>query len=242
MVDLFIPIIEERGTAVALALLLALASVAEDEVAAPADAAADRLVATGIQPPRWAAGFDEPVTSTGHRRLELPDHGTVLLACEFHRGRSTQPILVNVDDVAGWIASDIALLAEPLPKALDLVAKAIRDGGGEVITEDLDAAEFRWQVEDALDARLELDLDDGFVDDMDDEDGPGYYPMALFLRRRLEALPKSDKPAAPHIEFDLPSLDEMMRLIAGSRPAPPATSPKLPAKRKKSDGRATRLA
>ena len=129
----------------------------------------------------------------------LPDHGTVLLACEFHRGRRTQRILVTVDEVAGWIASDIALLAEPLPKALDLIAKDIRDGGGEVTTEVLDAAEFRWQVEDALDARLELDLDDGFVDDEDGEDGedgPGYYPMALLLRRRLEALPKSDRPAA----------------------------------------------
>ena len=77
---------------------------------------------------------------------------------------------------------------------------------------------------------------------MDDEDGPGYYPMALFLRSRLEPLPNSDKPAAPDVEFDLPSLDELMAIIASNRagvqPAPPATPANLPPKRKKSDGRA----
>ena len=56
MVDLLIPNIEERGTAVALALLLALASVAEDEVAAPAGAAAHRLVA-----------HRDPATALGRR-------------------------------------------------------------------------------------------------------------------------------------------------------------------------------
>lgn len=206
VVDLLIPNIEERGTAVALALLLALASVAEDEVAAPAGAAAHRLVATGIRPPRWAAELDEPVTSTEHRRLVLPDHGTVLLACEFHRGRRTQRILVTVDEVAGWIASDIALLAEPLPKALDLIAQGIRDDGGEVITEDLDAAEFRSQVEDALAARLELDLEEGLVDDEDDGE-PDYDAMALVLRRRLDALPNPDTAATNADEFDATRFD-----------------------------------
>ncbi|HEY5858420.1 MAG TPA: plasmid pRiA4b ORF-3 family protein [Aldersonia sp.] len=247
LVRSFIPAIEERGTAPALALLLALGSVADDEVTPETTAAADRLVASGIQPPRWAADLDEPPTSSGHQRV-VPSHtGISLLVCEFHRGDRTHRMAMYVDETECGAAAEIGLLADPVDVVLDVIDEEVRGGGGELVIEDLDPAEFRWQAENALDTRVELEDDGcdakyGGVVGYGGEDGPGYHTMAVLLRKRLESLPKSDKPPAPRVGLDLPTLDELMKLIAAEsavpQPSRHAKPPKLPVKRKKSDGRA----
>src|SRR5207244_1288503 len=69
--------------------------------------------------------------------------------------------------------------------------------------EALDAAEFRWQVEKALDARAvhDSDLPDEEMNDMPvDEDGPGYPALAVLVRARMSALPVPSKPAARHAD------------------------------------------
>ncbi|HEY5858415.1 MAG TPA: plasmid pRiA4b ORF-3 family protein [Aldersonia sp.] len=262
LVSRVIPAVEQRASATALAMVLALGSVGGDKVAPIAFAAADRIVAGGVQPPRWADELRAPVTSGNHRRLTVSEAATSFLACEFHRGRRSHALLIRVDDAECGAAGDIALLDEAgLQEAFDLIDEDVRMHGGEFTIEELDAAEFRWQVENALDVREDHDeelgerdaIDDLFAmfdadeDDDDDRDPAEFHTMRLLLRTRLDALPKSPKPPAPHEDFDarrLPSIEELMQLLGadgsaferaletiGQRPAP-----KLPPKRKKADG------
>ena len=80
-----------------------------------------------------------------------------------------------------------------------------RDDGVEITTEALDAAEFRWQVEKALDARAVHDSapsDEEVADLPTDEDGPVYPALAVLMRARMNALPAPSKPAPPHGDED----------------------------------------
>ena len=253
LVSRVIPAVEQRASATALAMVLALGSVGGDKVAPIAFAAADRIVAGGVKPPRWADELRAPVTSDNHRRLTVSEAATSFLACQFHRGRRSHAMLIRVDDAECGAAGDIALLDESgLREAFDLIDEDVRTHGGELTTEELDAAEFRWQVENALEVRDDHDEELGEGDAIDalfDEDeDPGYHSMRLLLRTRLDALPKSHKPPAPHEDFGarrLPSIEELMQILGANasplelaietiRQGRPA--PKLPPKRKKADG------
>jgi len=81
-----------------------------------------------------------------------------------------------------------------------------RDDDREISAEPLDAAEFRWQVEKALDARA---VHDGAPSDEDpdrtaiDEEDSDYPALAVLMRARMDALPMSTKPPAPHGEEDV---------------------------------------
>jgi len=107
------------------------------------------------------------------------------------------------------------------------------------ITEtELDPAEFRWQVERALDARAVHDEEDGGPDLAEgDDDGQNYHLLAALLRSRLRALPEPTRPPAPHGDEDEDAaLFELQNLAQQylNRTRRSGSGPKLPAKRKKS--------
>ena len=198
----FIPEFEARASSEALAMLLAIGSVAEDRAGKAASAAADRLVEAGAPRPRWAAELGEPVTVADCWRLSDSLGTASMLACSFHRAGRSHAVVISVDHLDCGAASDIRLLdVDQLPEALQVMRAIGRDGGLEITTEALDAAEFRWQVETALDARAVHDsvLTDEEIDDLPvDEDGPDYPALAVLVRARMKTLPTPSKPAAPH--------------------------------------------
>jgi hypothetical protein len=255
LVDGFIPQFEARSSCEALAMLLAIGSVAQGQAGKAAWAAADRLAEAGIARPGWAAELGEPVTVADCWRLDDSQGTASMLACSFHRAGRSHAVVISVDHLDCGAAGDILLLdTDQLPEALEMMRAAGRDSGLEVTTQALDAAEFRWQIEKALDARAVHDADDlptpGTDDIPVDEDGPGYPALAVLLRARMNALPVPSKPAAPHADESdrragLTAL-QMLAQPAGNagRPfgagAPNALRGRtavaaLPAKRKKSD-------
>lgn len=250
----FIPEFQARANSEALALLLAIGSVAEGRAGKEASAAAARLVEAGVPRPGWAAELGEPVTVANCLRLSDVQGTASMLACSFHRAGRSCAVVISVDHQDCGAAGAIVLLdVDQLPEALQTMRAIGRDDGLEITTEALDAAEFRWQVEKALDARAVHDSDLS-VEEIDgmaiDEDGPVYPALAVLMRARMDALPMPNKPAAPHGDEDagrvrLAAMQTLAQLTGGPGSpfgvrTPPATRgrtavPALPAKRKKSD-------
>jgi len=253
----FIPEFEARASTAALALLLALGAVAEGRAGKEASAAAARLVEAGVPGPGWAAELAEPVTVADCFRL-IDSQGTAsVLACSFHRAGCSHAVVISVDHRDCGAAGNIVLLGvDQLPEALQMIRDTGRDGGREITTEVLDAAEFRWHAENALDARAVHDsvLTAEQIDEMAiDQDGPDYPALAVLMRARMKTLPTPSKPAAPHADEDeggigltaLQMLAEPAELVGGAGSPFGAGSPQgvrgrssvpaLPAKRKKSD-------
>ncbi len=225
----FIPQFEARASSQALAMLLAIGSVAPGRAGKAASVAADRLIQAGTARPGWAAELGEPVTVGDCQRLD-DTHGTAsMLACSFHRAGRSHAVVISVDHADCGAAGDILLLdAADLPKTLDMMRAAGRDSGFQITAQALDAAEFRWQVEKALDARAVHDSDDGPDEDVIDlpidEPGPGYPALAVLVRARMNALPAPSKPAAPHADEDgrgvgLTAL-QMLAQLAGNAGSP----------------------
>jgi hypothetical protein len=203
----FIPEFEARATTEALAMLLAIGSVTEARAGKAASAAADRLVEAGIARPGWAAELGEPVAATDCWRLSDAQGTASMLACSFHRAGRSHAIVMSVDHLDCGAVDEIVLLsADQLPEVLEMMRADGRDRGLEITTEALDAAELRWQVEKALDARAVHDNDQpdlGLEDMPVDEDGlPDYPALAVLVRARMNALPVSGKPTAPHEDED----------------------------------------
>ncbi|MGH4015358.1 MAG: plasmid pRiA4b ORF-3 family protein [Pseudonocardiaceae bacterium] len=254
----FIPEFEARAIPEALAMLLAIGSVAGGRVAKAAAAAADRLVEAGLPRPRWTAELGEPVTLTECWRL-IDSQGTAsMLTCLFHRAGRSHTVVLSVDHLDCGAADEILLFpVDQLAEALKIIQAGL-DSGVEITKEALDPAELRWQVETALDARAVHDRDEhelGTADvPVDDEDDlPDYRALAVLLRARMSALPASRKPPAAHGAGDghragLTAAQMLARLADGggspfgaSAPITPrgrATVATLPTKRKKSDGSA----
>jgi hypothetical protein len=197
-----IPEFQARANPAALALLLAIGSVADGRAGKEAAAAAARLVDAGIPRPGWAAELDEPVTVANCMRLNDSLGTASMLACAFHRAGRSRAVVISVDNQDCGAATDIFLLdADRLPQTLELMRDDGRDDGRPITTEPLDAAEFRWQVEKALDARAvhdsappDEDLDRTAID----KEGSDYPALAVLMRARMDALPMSTKPPAPH--------------------------------------------
>jgi hypothetical protein len=203
----FIPEFEARATTEALAMLLAIGSVAQARAGKAASAAADRLVEAGIARPGWAAELGEPVTATDCWRLSDAQGTASMLACSFHRAGRSHAIVMSVDHLDCGAVDEIVLLsADQLPEVLEMMRADGKDRGLEITTEALDAAELRWQVEKALDARAVHDNDQpdlGLQDMPLDEDGlPDYPALAVLVRARMNALPVLGKPTAPHEDED----------------------------------------
>jgi hypothetical protein len=249
-----IPEIEARANSEALALLLAVGSVADDRAGKEASAAAGRLVEARVPRPGWAVELGEPVTVADCWRLSDSQGTASMLVCSFHRAGRSHAVVISVDHLDCGAAGDILLLGvDQLPAALETMRAIGTDDGLEITTEALDAAEFRWQVENALDARAMHDsvLTAEEIAAMPiDEDGPVYPALAVLVRARMNALPTPSKPAAPHGDDDeggvgLAAMQTLAQLTGragspfGARTPPAARGrtavPALPAKRKKSD-------
>ena len=248
----FIPEFEARATTEAQALLLAVAAVAGSRAGKEASAAADRLVEAGVPRPGWAAELAEPVTVGDCWRLVDSQHTMSVLACSFRRAGRSHAIVLSVDHTDCGAADNILLFdADQLPQVLEMMRASDRGSGVEITAEQLAGAEFRWQVEKALDARAVHDSELS-GDEMDetpvDEDGPGYPALAVLVRGRMTALPVPSKPAAPHEgevgwvgPAALRTLAEFAGSAAGSSGAGRTAAARgrtavaaLPAKRKKS--------
>ena len=207
LVDAFIPEFEARACPEAVAMLLAIGSVAPDRVGKAASAAADRLVEAGLPRPGWAGELGQPITTDECWRLSDPAGTGSMLACSFHRAGRSHAVVVSVDDLDCGAVTDILLLeADQLPQALEMMRSQARAGGVEVTTEPLDPPELRWQIENALDARAVHDSDGGERDLGElpvDEDGlPGYPAIAAWLRARMRTLPAPNKAPATHADQD----------------------------------------
>lgn len=252
-----IPEFEAKAGTEAVAMLLAIGSVAADPAGKAALMAADRLVRAGAPQPGWAAELGEPVTLTGGWRLADAQGTGSMLVCGFHRAGRSHTILLSVDHHDCGAADQILLFPGGEPaQALETIQAESRDAGIDIAQEALDPAELRWQVEAALDARAVHDSDERAagmpeapVDD--DDELPGYRAMAVLLRARMSALPASGRPPAAHGAGDHhgTGLSAAEMLLTGNgggslsgSPVPmlprgrrPAT---LPAKRTRSDGAA----
>ena len=237
----FIPEFEARASPEALVMLLAInsvaGSVAGSRVGKAAAAAVDRLVESGIPRPGWADELGEPVTLTDCRHL-IDAQGTAsMLACVFHRAGRSHAVMMSVNHLDCGAADDLLLFpVDQLATTLETIQTVGRDGGFEITTEALDPAELRWQVETALDARAVHDLDDrelGIEDASADEDDlPGYRVLAVLVRARMNALPASSKPPAPHGTGDSHRAGRLTPAEMLSRPPRSRTAvATLPAKR-----------
>ena len=139
-----------------------------------------------------------------------------------------------------WVVEGAAF-----PDVLERMRTLGRRAGASLAEVTLDAAEWRWRAEAAMDAREVHDLDD--VDDVvdvfdelsaPDGEGPGWRALAAMLRYRIGQLPDSGKPKPPHGGEGGGSLTGLRDLSTGGNPyglAQP-TSVELPARRRKSDG------
>jgi hypothetical protein len=203
-VQAFIPAIEARGNDAALMMLTAIGAAAgggPDQVAQAAVAAAGRLAASGVPVPAWARDLEEPLRAGPFTRLYDTEGTMSVLVGVFQRAGREHAVMVVVDHDDCGAAEDIFIVdAADLPVAL----KDIRDGGRHdgltIKTQALGAPEFRWYVEQAMQARAVHDSengDDGGQDVselFDEEEGPGYPVLAVLVRVRLAVLPQPRKP------------------------------------------------
>src|SRR5262249_54790327 len=144
---------------------------------------------------------EQPLRAGGFTRLYDTEGTMSVLVGTFGRAGREHAVMVVVDHEDCGAAEDIVFLdAADLPVAL----KDIRDGGRSdgltIKTQTLDGAEFRWYVEQAMQARAVHDSeddDDGGPDVaelIDEQEGPGYPVLAVLVRARLAALPAPRMP------------------------------------------------
>ncbi|MFC7532211.1 plasmid pRiA4b ORF-3 family protein [Actinoplanes sp. GCM10030250] len=204
-----VPSLTQLSTSGSLAVLLAVDAV--DDHAGAGDAAR-RLMEAGVPAPVWAGELSEPVRIGLSRRYGDPGGEASMLMCSFERSGRSHGFLVHVDHLDCDAAADIILFAgESLENVSTMIQADGLRAGLTLIVEELDPAEFRWQIERALDARAVHDQEDDEpeLDDGRDEDGPGYHALSVLLRARMGALPEPPRPPAAHGDNDRPAALEM---------------------------------
>jgi hypothetical protein len=170
-----------KATPASLALLLALAAVGPDALAAKARTAADRLRGQGVPPPPWDGRVGQ-VEFTG--AWVSGDHygDQQMLAVGFaHAGRPPHSLAILIDHNLGGIAKDAFVSTEP-----DELAAAWdeQSGAGEMVrTEQLDAAGAAALLRGALEA-TDLYVDSPVTDD--------FREARAVAHARLRALPAAD--------------------------------------------------
>ncbi|MFD9889002.1 plasmid pRiA4b ORF-3 family protein [Amycolatopsis sp. NPDC059027] len=238
--DGLLPAIEAEASPGALALLLAVGSVGDGSLGEAASAAAARLVGAGVPEPRWAAELGEPVTVSGCKRLGDTLGLVAVFVGHFQRGDRSHGLVIHVDNADCGAARDIMVLeSRDVSSMVDSMRKDCVAAGLEFVEEDLEPAEFRRQVETALDVREDHGEDPLaalLLDDELDEESelPAYPANAMLTRARLRGLPESSKPRTPHPADCGDSVSYLT-----SRPPldlGPVETAELPPKRKKTDG------
>ena len=260
--DGLVPAIEARGTRGALTLLTAISAVAGDEperIGASARAAVERLASAGVAAPSWVGDLAQPLTVGPLTRMYDVDETMSVLIGSFQRADRGHALVIVVDHQDCGAADEIYLVGEAeLPTVIAGIHQSARLDGVTIKTKKLSAPEFRWHVEQALKVRADHDAEDrpedaGFDPDLiDDEDGPGYAPLAVLTRNRLAVLPPARRPrgavASGHATDNTPmEVLQQFAALAGQSGGPGAFGldlpaarrqqpAKPPAKRKKSNG------
>ena len=251
-----IPGIETLGTRAALSLLAAIAAASEDVIPLVADSARQacaRLSDTGVEGPAWADDLAQPLLETSFSRLADDSGGLSMLVGVWQRAGREHGLMITVDHGNCGAAEDIFLFdATEKASLLAAVRQGAQADGLRLTSKNLQAAEFRWYAEEALEARAVHDEEDDSTSPMEavfdqDEEGPGYAPLALLTRRRLAGLPAARRPrgatVADHSK-SLIALDVLTQFAAqldgaglGMLPGRIRSQPaKLPPKRKKANG------
>jgi hypothetical protein len=204
--------------------------------------------------------LEQPLRAGGFTRLYDTEGTMSVLVGSFDRAGHEHAVMVVVDHDDCGAAEDIFMLdATDLPVALKDIHDGGRRDGLTIKTQTLGAAEFRWYVEQAMQARAVHDGendDDGELDAselFDEQEGPGYPVLAVLVRARLAALPPPCQPKGAVVSgHDAGGQDAMtvlqqlagmvarsggpsavgLDLLAGGRAWPA----KLPAKRRKAAG------
>ncbi|GAB3257162.1 plasmid pRiA4b ORF-3 family protein [Kineosporia babensis] len=235
-----VPAIEARGSREALTLLTAIAAMAgatAPPVATAAQAAADRLAATGITAPAWADELTQPLTAGPFSELSDAARTLSILVLPLQRAERQHTLIIMVDHENCGAAGQIMLVdAEDLVSLVAALQMSTQQGGITLRTKKLSAPAFRWHAEQALDSRAVHDQENGGPADpdlLDDEDGPGYATLALLTRARLATLPAARRPKGapdPAHVTGFSALDVLREFAALTDAAQP------PARRRKSDG------
>ena len=194
----FVVALEDLGTRKALATLRALAAVSAPDHAVAARAAADRLAATGLREPTWAAGLGgaQP-TAAALMHEEAFDDGLSVMVEFTHPNIETHTIGIYIDHNMGGLVKDV-FLAGPLSEVRSQMGRTAPNQVGLAIR-DLDLAEARARAEAAL-YMLDHTLDPPVNEDV--------RPMRALIEARLRLLPDG---------FDLP--DEYVEVTPDEREA-----------------------
>jgi hypothetical protein len=247
LVGAFIARLEAQATAKALALLAAIGSVVPDPVGKDATDAADRLAAAGVSGPPWVAELRRPVTVSDCVRLADRYGNTWALGCRVHRAGRSYALMVDVEPNECGEAAEIELTdAENWPMVIASVKDFAREhpGGVRLREAPLEPADFRWEVEKALDARAAHDAEAPDTPrEPGDLGGPPFEAVAPVLLSWLAYLPDPGRPPARHDDSPRVDLGPFASPLAALAPSGTplgllgrAVPAKLPAKRKKSDG------
>lgn len=211
LAEQIVPTLAAMATREAFALLLALDTVHRS----PATAGAiDRLVQAGVPEPAWAAAAREPLTGGRFRAFRFEDGVASMLTCSFQRAGRAHAFVVRVDHPDCHAAIDIQLVpGEILDEFIARIPQEAKKENLQVVSEDLAAEDFRWEVERALDARAVHDSEDGGPPpEESDDDEPDYDVVAELLRSRMRTLPEPSRPPARHGADDLSLLGSIKQI------------------------------
>lgn len=145
----FVAALEELGTREALATLRALAAVIAPDYTVVARTAADRLAATGLREPAWAAdlGGAQP-TAAALMHEEAFDDGLSVMVEFSAPNVETHTIGIYIDHNMGGLVKDV-FLAGPLSEVRTQMGRTAPNQVGLAIR-DIDLAEARARAEAAL--------------------------------------------------------------------------------------------
>jgi hypothetical protein len=172
--------LEGVGDAGALATLRALAAVGAESYAGRARAAADRLGDAGVAEPPWSrdVGRMRPEAAVLMHEPTFDDGASVMV--EFAApGGERHTLGVYIDHNMGGLVKDV-FIAGPLAEVHERFSEADAQKGGLALRE-LDLAEARARVEDALDI-----LDHTFDPPVDED----VRPLRALIAARMRALPE----------------------------------------------------
>ncbi len=202
---LFVDKALELATPGAVAFLRCLAGLTQDPAREMANEAAGQLVAGGVVAPEWVGELDEPVSAGEFVRWADTEGAGATLFGSFGRAGRTDGFLIFVDDDNCGAAYDLApFVGEGLTQARELT-----DEQEPAEAQLVDATDFRWQVQAALDARMlhdhaarEFGVE---LEEPEEEDSIPHEVVEVVARARLEALPAPTKPLPVHVhpEFEL---------------------------------------
>jgi hypothetical protein len=159
LVDGLVPAIEGHGSRTALTLLTAISAVAgkgPERIGEAARTAVERLANAGVAEPAWADELTQPLTVGPLSRMYDVDDIMSILIGSFRRADRGHALVIVVDHQDCGAADEIYLVGEAeLPTVMAGIHQGARADGVTLKTKKLGAPEFRWLVEQALDARAD---------------------------------------------------------------------------------------